>query len=446
MSITTLTLFGVFIAVWISTYNSYENNCKSALTRTLGNNLYDGRQNNINGNDPGANNKPEGKPDAAPQKPSSGTAVSGSVADNRDPGARMDFRNRPGQQRDTSIVMTAKYSSEKGVSIIEANNSVYTLSEEETTQLVTECISSGKEYGKRDDYSFAYMYRKGKNDITIAFYDTSNDIQALKMLVVTFTIVGLVGIFFFYLLSLFLSRWCIHPIEKAWQQQKNFVADASHELKTPLTVILANTSLLRQSLSDSICPDKSPSEYEKYLDYIGEEANHMSHLVNDMLFLAKADAQRETETIQTIDLSDICLNCALSFESVAYEKKIIIDSDIEENIQMKGMPEKLSQLCAILLDNACKYTEPEGHIRITLSQKGNHVTLRVNNSGQPIEKEQLKHLFDRFYRVDEARTRKSSGYGLGLSIASQIVQLHNGKIEVQSNEQEGTTFLVHFPS
>jgi len=168
----------------------------------------------------------------------------------------------------------------------------------------------------------------------------------------------------------------------------------------------------------------------------------MSSLVNDLLFLAKTDAFRESVVMSEVNLSDICFTSYLSFESVAFEKGIDFIADIDDDLLIQGMADKLEHLCRILLDNACKYTEEKGHICISLHKKGDTVLLEINNSGTPIPKDQIPYLFERFYRVDEARTRTQSGYGLGLSIAHSIVELHKGKISVQSTENEGTTVSV----
>lgn len=249
---------------------------------------------------------------------------------------------------------------------------------------------------------------------------------------------GLVCLLICYGLSLFLSHLCIVPIEKAWKQQQEFVADASHELKTPLTVILANLAILKNHREETFAAN------EKYLKYIEEEAGHMSNLVNDLLFLAKNDAGIEPPVMERINLSDILYNCYLSFEAVAYEKGLQLETDIDENLCLLGVSEKLDRLCAILIDNACKYTQRKGTIHISLHAKNAHILLKVTNSGAAIPKEQLAHLFERFYRVDEARTRGEAGYGLGLSIAASIVKMHHGTIHAESSAVDGTSFLVSF--
>ena len=133
------------------------------------------------------------------------------------------------------------------------------------------------------------------------------------------------------------------------------------------------------------------------------------------------------------------MNCCLTFESVAYDRKINIETKIEENIVISGDESKLSQLCNILMDNACKYTNTNGNINVSLQKKGNLCEIVFNNTGTPIAKDQLNNLFERFYRVDEARTRTNAGYGLGLSMAKRIVEMHNGKIWYTSSEEEGVT-------
>ncbi len=400
MSITTLTLVGVFVFIVASTYQSLEKNCKNSLSHQIAERPMD--------------KKMDTPPDIGEQK-------------------------KKEEAPNTFIVLTVKYSNSNRIIDKQVNESLYTLSDEETEALLSACLSQNKEYGKLRDYGYAYMVRNTNSERIVSFYDLSENQRTLGNLIMTLCLAGILAIIALYFISLFLSSWCVRPIERSLQQQQDFVADASHELKTPLTVILANVSLLN-SPKGTIAKERT-----KYLSYIEDEANHMSRLVNDMLFLAKTDAKRVEQNKEPVDLSDVCMNSALSFESVAYEKDIQMNYDIQPEIFVSGMSDKLSQLCAILLDNACKYTDANGTITIQLNTRGTTARLSVNNTGSPISKEQLPHLFERFYRVDEARTRTNSGYGLGLSIAWQIVSMHSGKIEVQSSEQQGTTFVVKLP-
>ena len=245
----------------------------------------------------------------------------------------------------------------------------------------------------------------------------------------------------FFLISLFLSRWALRPVERSWKQQQQFVADASHELKTPLTVLLADADILLAH------PDDTIASQRKWVEYMQDEAGRMRELVEDMLFLARSDSASDREQIrQTVALSDLCSNCLLSFEPVAFERGARLTDAVEPDVTVLGDESQLRRLIAILLDNACKYCGEQGTVTLTLRREGSRAVLSVRNTGDPIPPEALPHLFERFYRADSARARDTGGYGLGLAIAAAIAESHKGKISAASTAAEGTTFTVTLPT
>ena len=191
--------------------------------------------------------------------------------------------------------------------------------------------------------------------------------------------------------------------------------------------------------------EKTVAQQQKWIDYIKIEAQRMTSLVNNLLFLAKADDNINNVVFSEINLSDTVWSCILPFESVAFEHGKTIDSNIDNGIVVKGEAGKLTQLIGILVDNAIKYANDRGLITVTLSQTPEKIKLSVNNTGEPIPEDQLGHIFERFYRVDKSRAREQGGYGLGLSIAESIVASHHAKIFVASTAENGTTFTVTFP-
>ncbi len=317
-----------------------------------------------------------------------------------------------------------------------------TISEETLEQIVSKCLDNGNEKGYIRDsklnVSLKYLIREFQGNTEIAFYDMSQDYNMLFHLIKNFALAGLFSMLIFFIISRQLAKWILRPVEESWERQKQFVADASHELKTPLTVILANTEILNSHSQDTI------KEHSKWLEYIKEEAEHMKGLVNDLLFLAKSDAAREKVVFSEVNISDILWNVYLPFESVAFEQGKSLNAEIASDIYIKSDAGKLKQLMMILLDNACKYTLDNGKIYVNLYKHQEKIVLSVNNSGEPIPKEYLPHLFERFFRAEESRARQQGGYGLGLSIAKTITDMLHGKISVVSNEKEGTTFTVTF--
>ena len=289
------------------------------------------------------------------------------------------------------------------------------------------------------EYQLRYLFLPASTEHTsrsIAFLDVSGQVQDFERLIITLVIVGIIGELAFLLISIFLARFTIKPVKTAWEQQRQFVADASHELKTPITVILANTGILLKHRDDTI------ASQEKWVDYTKEEAERMKKLVEDMLFLAKSDMAKLPLEKQEVNFSDLVLNSLLSFESVAFEQGISLEQDIAQDLMLCGNEAQLRQLITILLDNACKYATEDGRVKVTLSNKQEKLFLSVNNTGSYIPKEEQDRIFERFYRADESRVRKEGGYGLGLSIARSIAAAHKGKLTVASSEQDGTTFTV----
>ena len=256
----------------------------------------------------------------------------------------------------------------------------------------------------------------------------------------SFLLVGALALGAFFLISLLLSGLALRPAERAWEQQRRFVADASHELKTPLTVILTNTGILLRH------PEQTVAQQRKWVEYIREEAQRMRELVEDLLFLARHDAGRDQAPAQTVDLAELLWSALLPFEPVAFEQGVTLESGIQSGVTVRGRSEELRRLAAILLDNAVKYAGPQGQVRVALArgEKGG-ACLTVRNTGPAIPPEHLEHLFERFYRADNSRARSSGGYGLGLAIAKSIVDSHRGTITVQSREEEGTCFTVRLP-
>lgn len=346
----------------------------------------------------------------------------------------------PGNEKDPSnfTIFTVKLDSNNNIESLIGDN--IEVSDDVLNTIVTTCIERDKTTGVIWDTSLRYIINDNSFSKEIIFYDLSNDISTMFHLLKNCLLVGIGSLIAFFFISVYLANWALKPVEKSWESQRQFIADASHELKTPLTVILANADILSAHRNDTI------ENHYKWIEYIKAEASHMSGLVNDLLFLAKSDASRENIVLSDVNLSDIMWNCYLPFESVAFEQEKTLDAEIDNDIMIRGDAGKLKQLIMILLDNACKYTEKSGSITVKLYRKPekDKVYLTVNNSGEAISAENLSHLFERFYRAEESRAREKGGYGLGLSIAKTITEMHHGKIAVTSNQEEGTTFKVTF--
>ncbi|MCI6255238.1 MAG: ATP-binding protein [Clostridiales bacterium] len=315
------------------------------------------------------------------------------------------------------------------------------VSEETLEQAVAQVWDTGEREGTISGLHLRFLAEEdGAGNLHIAFADLRWEQENLADLVRNSLLVGTVGLVGFFLVSLFLSTWALRPVEKAWKQQRQFVADASHELKTPLTVILANVGIVLAHPEDRV------KEQQKWLSYIQEEGTHMRGLVEDMLFLAKNDAARAPLHPAELSMSELTMGCLLPFESVAFEAGVTLESRIEPGLSLRGDEAQLRRLVMILLDNAVKYAGEGGNVELTLSRQGDRLKLWVRNTGEPIPPEHLPHLFERFYRVDSSRSRERGGYGLGLAIAQTIVDSHGGRLSVTSSAETGTCFTALLPT
>ena len=302
-------------------------------------------------------------------------------------------------------------------------------------------IGQGKFAGLVSGYDLYYQATQIEVGYRIAFADAAyvaDDFgQRVAILVVTWVLLMLA----LFVVTVFLSRYVARPVEQAMKDQQRFVADASHELKTPLTVILANVSILKGS------PEKTVAEQDTWVEGISAEATRMQQLTEDLLTLAQTDAGAvQAQLLSTVDFSSLVEGQVLQFDAVAFERGLAIEQDVEEGIVVTGDAMRLEGMVKTLLENACKYAERPGTIAVALKRSRSSAVLTVANHGDTIPPEDLAHLFDRFFKSDKARANdgEAASFGLGLSIAKSTVEAHKGTIEAAS-EDGLTTFTVKLP-
>lgn len=306
-------------------------------------------------------------------------------------------------------------------------------------QVVTQCLESGQERGLTNFNRLRYWVTRAGTRTVILFADRTGELNVLAGLLRLCLPVAGVAALALLGLSFLLAYLVAKPVERAWQQQSRFVADASHELKTPLTAILANVSILRAHRQEG-------GEGDKWLGYIDDEATRMKRLTEDLLYLARADADRHLPRRHgPVCLSEAVWGAVLPLESVAYEQGKTLEYTVADGLWVRGDGEQLRRLCTILTDNALKYCGEGGFVCVSLSAAGGKAVLEVRNGGTPIDPKDLPHLFERFYRADGARSRDTGGFGLGLSLASEILRAHKGGVEVHSDARRGTVFTVTLP-
>ena len=316
-----------------------------------------------------------------------------------------------------------------------AGNSYYDLSDQsQLAAIVTEALAQEEDTGLLADFHLRYLRKTGYTSTLIAFTDTTLESTTMRSMAAVCSLAGSAALLVLFLCSYLLSGVVTRPVGAAWAQQEQFLSDASHELKTPLTVILSSAELLEQS---------ALPEQAAYIDNIRAEGRRMKLLVEDMLTLSRAQRSAGSLPEQTADLSEAAMTAALRFEPVAFEAGKRLEYDIAPELSVRGDGGKLGQALAALLDNAVKYSAGGTDIRLTAEKQGRFAVVAVADSGPDIPADKLPHIFDRFYRADEARTDGDS-FGLGLPIAKAIIDAHRGTLRCESGGGV-TRFIITLP-
>ncbi len=290
-------------------------------------------------------------------------------------------------------------------------------------------VQAGKDRGRNDTRFYCLTEKAGERLLIVV--DSRLEIQNAESVLRLTVLVAVIEDALLSIGAVWLIRKLVQPVDEAMEKQKQFVWDASHELKTPLAVISANADVLAAEAGES-----------KPLQYIQSEVRRTDSLIQNLLTLARMEKGTAQAVHVQFDLSRALLEVALPFESAIFEEGKSLEMDIPDGIEYTGDGEMIKQLAVILLSNAQKYSDDGGRIRIALEAKGDKRILRVHNTGPAIPPEAQQRIFDRFYRVDSSHNREVEGNGLGLAIAQSIVAAHRGKITVHSAEGEGTEFTV----
>ena len=310
------------------------------------------------------------------------------------------------------------------------NNGGFDLSDTQMlADIMSQAAASEEELGVLEEYDLRFYRIQRPGELTLVFMDISGEKAALGNLTWTCVGIGMLSAALFWGVSILLARWAVRPVERAWAEQRQFVADASHELKTPLTVILTNAELMQTE------PDP------QYARSVLTMATRMRALVESLLELARVDNGAVRAAFEDTDLSGLVEEELLPFEPVYFERGLELDYSVESDLHIVGSPRHLRQVVSILLDNAANHTPEGSTVRLHLHRQGGTALLTVTNPGD-LSREDCRNIFLRFYRVDAARS--GGGYGLGLPIAQGIVHSHGGKIWAES--RDGTvTLTVQLP-
>ena len=306
--------------------------------------------------------------------------------------------------------------------------------EEEAVVYAQNVSATGRNSGFCGNYR--YLLCKDEQGSLIIFLDCGRSLSSFYTTLIASVLLALLGLLSVLLLLLILSKRIVRPVAESYEKQKQFITDAGHELKTPMTIISADADLAEMECGEN-----------QWISDIRRQAQRLTGLTNDLIYLSRMEEEQPELQLIDFPLSDVTEEMAQSFQSLAKSQEKDFALHIQPMISFTGDEKAIRQLLSILLDNALKYSPAGGRLELRLEKQGRTVLLMVSNtSAQPVECDKLPHLFDRFYRTDQSRSSQTGGYGLGLSIARSIVLAHKGKIRAESPDGRALTFLIHLPA
>ncbi|NLK70054.1 MAG: GHKL domain-containing protein [Clostridiales bacterium] len=426
MAILTTVLISVLVGIFVLMYSSEVSQSEEIMHATLE------RYSNMAGNQRKSFEPPKNSPALNHKEDASVNSSNRPNAMPQKPPDSMDNKQKKNLVGDTIYISLSK---DKQIEYVHFQYlESYTSDQSFIESIASAAFKSGKSKGKFEvsDIDFRYIYEKNPNGYKLVVLNRSMELSTLGRLLITFTIIGAISIVLLLGMSFLLANWTIKPIAIAWDKQKQFVADASHELKTPLTVIAANTDVVLANEDDLV------KNQSKWLMYIKEETNRMSKIVTNLLYIAKFDANNKKPVFEKINLGHLILGVCLVFEPLIFENGKILETDISNDIEYFGDEDELKHLATILIDNALKYSSKSSEITVQLKEENKRIRFEVSNKGSTIPNKHLEHIFERFYRIDESRNRNTGGSGLGLNIAKSIVERHKGSISVKSKDNKAT--------
>lgn len=336
------------------------------------------------------------------------------------------FTESPMFQLSTFYTVAISYDGE----ILEIKNESPTVHvDEDLSDLAKDILNDGQNIGTKKNLAYYKMDKGGY--ILVTFKDNTVINESAMTLIRNTLIFGVFALIVFFFLSVYLARKIVNPLEESYQKQKQFISDAGHELKTPISVVSANAELLSRELGEN-----------QWLNNIQYENERMGILVEQLLNLTRTENVKPQ--MESVEFSHLVAGELLPFECVAFENGLELKSHITDGIVVEGNSIQLKQIVSILLDNAIRHSNTSGDVLLSLTKEHNYAKLSVRNKGDEIPAEQREKIFERFYRVDTARNSESQHYGLGLAIAKAIVATHKGRIEVLCYDGH-VEFVVQIP-
>lgn len=307
--------------------------------------------------------------------------------------------------------------------------------DEESAELYAQSVvESGHTAGFLDDYRYLVLAEEGNT--RVIFLDCGRSLSSFRTTLLASVALSLLGLLAVLVLLLILSHRIVRPVAESYEKQKQFITDAGHELKTPMTIISADVDLAEMECGEN-----------QWLTDIRRQTERLTGLTNDLIYLSRMEEEQPPLQVIEFPLSDVAEEMALPFLAPAKSQEKELTLQIQPMLSFTGDEKAIRQLISILLDNALKYSPTGGQLELRMEKQGRNILLTVTNTTiQPVEEDKLSHLFDRFYRSDQSRNSRTGGYGLGLSIARSIVLAHKGKIRAESRDEMSLTVVVSFPA
>lgn len=304
----------------------------------------------------------------------------------------------------------------------------------EAEKYAEEAIASGDENGFVNEFRYSVINDGSTKRVT--FLDCGRVLESFRSFLRASIIMSLAGLALVFAAITFFAGRIIKPVAESYEKQKRFITDAGHEIKTPLAIIKANLDVIKMD----------PDSTEESLQDIDEQVDRLAGLTNDLVYLSRMEEAEDSLVMSDVPLSDIVNETASSFEALAKERGKMIELDVEPLLSINGSTKEIEKLVSILLENAVKYSDESEPIKVSLKKDGKNCTLEVSNrTTEEVSSESLAHVFERFYRTDESRNSATGGHGIGLSMASAIVNAHKGKISARTTDGHDFTVSAVLP-
>ena len=334
----------------------------------------------------------------------------------------------PYESRYFSVLLTADED------VIQTDTSkIKAIDSDTAVEYAHQAIDSGKERGFVHDYR--YIIKAENERIRLTFLDCGRKLNSFQVSLSASIIMAAAGYVIFFFVLLFFSGRIIRPITESYEKQKRFITDAGHEIKTPLTIIKADVDVLEMDCGEN-----------EWLDDIRKQTQRLASLTNDLVYLSRMEEAEDNMAMIQFPFSDVVSETAASFQALAQTQNKNFHCQVQPLLSLNGNEKAIRQLVNILLDNALKYSPAEGEVSLTAEKQGHQLRMTVYNSTtEPIQKDNLHLIFERFYRMDSSRSTQTGGYGIGLSVAKAIVSAHGGKISASSSDGKSLKISVTFP-